>query len=781
MKAILVTMRADIARRPLQTGVVLLLTLLAGAMASGSLTTTTMRYDAYDAASERLAGPNLLFGWDAERVGPAQIMATGRVDGITATGLVHPTALLPVERGHDRFVLEFVGRDSAEEAVDRYQLIAGRWPKRPGEIAVTYLGRPDSVWLNPRIGESLSVLSRADRPSFVVVGQAVGMSQDTNHTFRAFVRSDQVAPLTDGDAYRMGYDLAYRVERPDTEASLAGYASAIRAALPAGAETAPLVTSLAQRREETWMAELAGPQLVFAVLVMIAAALIIGTVITGSILASQREIGIMQAVGFSRRQVALVMAGQAMVPALIGAAIGIPIGLLVSASTLADAGPATVMTPPNPLSPVLDLAIIGVIVLVVGLAAAVSARHAGTADVARVISRGTAPTVASDGFLVRALRSIPLPRPVRLGIGDAFLRPLRGLITIAVLVVGIAAMTFAVGVQGLIGAAASEKAAYSASYELTVERYGPLSDAQVSAALDADADVAAVVGVREMAMTIDGLAQPVRATAMRGDAASLDYLASAGRWFDGPGEAVMAGGTMKDAGVRIGDMVTGSVDGRPIRLRIVGRYHDFREYDDHGIRFDWTTYQGIAHGAAPREYLVGLRPGAHASELASRLQDAHPHFLRAAFNQKVAEWARFGPLVSSFVGFPSFVLLLIGALAVFNTILLNTTERGFDHAVVKAIGMSPRQVIAMAAAPAVVIGVLGIGVGLPLGASLYRVLLDAIANAGVDFNQVISTGGLAPLAMIAIAAVAMVAALAGAVAPAWWAARRPVVDALRAE
>ena len=234
--------------------------------------------------------------------------------------------------------------------------------------------------------------------------------------------------------------------------------------------------------------------------------------------------------------------------------------------------------------------------------------------------------------------------------------------------------------------------------------------------------------------------------------------------------------------LEIGDVVTGSIDGQPVRLRIVGRYEDWSRYDDRGIQFDWTTYDTLHPGEAPRVYLASVRPGASATAVAKRLEQAHPHFLRAAFNQKLVELARTGPMISGYVAFPAYLLLLIGAIAVFNTILLNTTERGFDHAVLKAIGMSPRQVIAMAVSPAIVIAVLGVVVGLPLGAWMYRVLFDLLAGGASvqDWDQIFVRGlDLVPLVWVVVSA--MVFAIAGALLPASWAARRPVINALRAE
>jgi len=783
MKAIWVMIRADILSRPLQTVAILALTFLTGAMATGSLTVLTQANEPYDVAAERLVGPHLLFTWDAASVNPAQLMATSHLPGVTGTGRVHPVVTLPIELGNEPFTVEIVGRDTADEAIDRYQILEGRWPERPGEIALTSLERPDYSRAGVSIGDRISVLSRADRPSFEIVGLVRGMPESPS---RAFVPSDQVAALTDDADYRLGYELAYRVERPETDASLAGYAAEIRAALPTGAETAPLMTSAYERRQEAGTkANMQGPSLVFAMIALICAALIVGNVITGTVLASQRELGIMQAVGFSRRQVVAVVAGQAVVTAAIGAAFGIMTGIVAAAGPLAESAYNVTEGPASAVSPIVDVGVLIGIVLLVGGVALLAARHAGDAEPARVITLGSAPAVTGENVLVRAMRSIPLPRPIRLGIGDAFLHPLRSLVTIAVLGIGVAMITFAAGLGSLIGPFADDQTTYGANYPLSVERYGPLSDDRVSAALSADPDITASIGIQDMTMTFERSTEQVRATAMRGDAAALDYRASAGRWFDGPGEAVMTQGAMKLAGARIGDTVSGWVDGRPIPLRIVGEINDFSRYDDRHIRFDWSTFQTIFVGATPRTYLVALRPGARESAVARRLIQDQPHFLQAAINQKVAEQASIRPRLMSAVGFPTFLLLLIGAVGVFNMIVLNTTERRVDHAILKAIGMSPRQVIAMATSPSVAIALLGIAVGLPLGAWLFHLLLSVLVGAAsVDIDTpLFSMGvmGVDPSSFVFVAVLSMTVAVAGALLPASWAAKSSVADALRAE
>jgi len=122
---------------------------------------------------------------------------------------------------------------------------------------------------------------------------------------------------------------------------------------------------------------------------------------------------------------------------------------------------------------------------------------------------------------------------------------------------------------------------------------------------------------------------------------------------------------------------------------------------------------------------------------------------------------------------------------VFNMIVLNTTERRVDHAILKAIGMSPRQFIAMATSPSVAIALLGIAVGLPLGAWLFHLLLTVLVGAAsVDIDTpLFSMGvmGVDPSSFVFVAVLSMTVAVAGALLPASWAAKSSVADALRAE
>jgi putative ABC transport system permease protein len=118
---------------------------------------------------------------------------------------------------------------------------------------------------------------------------------------------------------------------------------------------------------------------------------------------------------------------------------------------------------------------------------------------------------------------------------------------------------------------------------------------------------------------------------------------------------------------------------------------------------------------------------------------------------------------------------------VLNAVVLHTRERVHDLGVFKALGMTPRQTIAMVLCSVAVTGLLAGLLAVPAGIAVHRYVMSAMANAaglGVPASLQ-NVYGAAELATLALAG--LVIALAGALLPAGWAARSRTASALRAE
>lgn len=132
----------------------------------------------------------------------------------------------------------------------------------------------------------------------------------------------------------------------------------------------------------------------------------------------------------------------------------------------------------------------------------------------------------------------------------------------------------------------------------------------------------------------------------------------------------------------------------------------------------------------------------------------------------------------------SLLTLLIASVAglgVLNTMVLQTRERVHDLGVFKAIGMTPRQTIAMVLSWVTGTGLVAGVLAVPIGIALQHHLVPVVGEAaGTAIPAVIIDVYRCPeIAVLALTGI--VIAAAGALAPAAWAAGARTASALRAE
>src|ERR1700704_6351753 len=151
----------------------------------------------------------------------------------------------------------------------------------------------------------------------------------------------------------------------------------------------------------------------------------------------------MKAVGFTPAGVVRVFALQVVIPSLAAWLIGIPVGTLISQPLLANSSHALGLAYVPSYSIGLDLLLLAGGLLVVSVAATLPALRAGLLKPITAIANASAPSGASGRRLRRFATGLRLPRPVILGIGDAFARPLRAALTLVTVLVGVATVIVA--------------------------------------------------------------------------------------------------------------------------------------------------------------------------------------------------------------------------------------------------------------------------------------------------------------------------------------------------
>ena len=124
---------------------------------------------------------------------------------------------------------------------------------------------------------------------------------------------------------------------------------------------------------------------------------------------------------------------------------------------------------------------------------------------------------------------------------------------------------------------------------------------------------------------------------------------------------------------------------------------------------------------------------------------------------------------------------MLAALGVLNSVLMATRERVHDLGVYKAVGMTPRQTLAMVTSSIIPPAVLAAAIALPTGLITQDLLIHHLAalTGLVVPVRFIHTLTAADLALLALAGLGI--AIAGALGPATWAATANTTTPLRAE
>jgi putative ABC transport system permease protein len=118
---------------------------------------------------------------------------------------------------------------------------------------------------------------------------------------------------------------------------------------------------------------------------------------------------------------------------------------------------------------------------------------------------------------------------------------------------------------------------------------------------------------------------------------------------------------------------------------------------------------------------------------------------------------------------------------VLNTVALQIREKAHDIGVFKAIGMTPRQTLTMVVCSVGVTGLVAGVIAVPAGILLHHGVLPAMAHAANSGLPASVISVFSPPEMVGLGLAGLVIAVAGALAPASWAARSRTAAALRTE
>jgi ABC-type lipoprotein release transport system permease subunit len=260
---------------------------------------------------------------------------------------------------------------------------------------------------------------------------------------------------------------------------------------------------------------------------------------------------------------------------------------------------------------------------------------------------------------------------------------------------------------------------------------------------------------------------------------SLRFTVLQGRAPGGVDEVALGPRTASVIGASIGDTITVGASSHPVKVVGVALLAQTPHSSfDEGV---WLTPEALdaATGTTleTREtggsLLVRVRAGASVDAVEAELTSMGLYVERPSEPPDVSNLGNVRNLPLFLAAF--LIMLAVGAIA--HALLTGARARSHDLAVLRTLGLTPRQAAACVIWQAAVIGVLALAIGIPLGVVLGRRLWRLL----VDSLSFVYVGPLVGLVLVVIVLVALAVVGVMALWPARGAARLRTSEVLRTE
>ncbi len=369
----------------------------------------------------------------------------------------------------------------------------------------------------------------------------------------------------------------------------------------------------------------------------------------------------------------------------------------------------------------------------------------------------------------------------------AGLRAGRGLVLLTVLGVALgvgSVLSIRILDQGALGAFEGTVRAVSGDAALTVVGTGPSFPEEVYPSVLAEAGVAAAVPLTRTEAAVEGepplflevlgvdLLAPVRLPVQGERREVAGALGS-------PGWIAVTPELAAERGWKVGDGVRVSAGGRRATLRI-GALVDFRRVSPLASRrlgvMDIAEAQSLL-GPVGRLHQVDvfLAPGADAAEVAARLQSRLGPGVRVTTpEQRVAEASGLLAAFRMNLTALSLISLFVGGFLVYGSTQAAMVRRREEIGVLRCLGATRRQVLALLLGEALLLGMAGTALGIPLGWLAARLELRSVSATvqNLYLLEGIDRVALTPALLALAVTLGVAGSLAGALFPALDVSRR---------
>jgi putative ABC transport system permease protein len=775
MTAVIRVARGGLGGRRLQAMIIGLVVLAATATSVVALGLLADSHGPFDRAFARQNGADVTTVVDPSVANPSETAATTRLADVTAAAGPYPgvsvTAQVtaPGVPGSSSDSLRLVGRSSPGGSVDDLTLDEGNWPTNDWQIV---MARGAGVFTGSTVTVGSQKLT------------VTGIADSVTDTADAWVLPSEIAALARRTNPAQA-QMLYRFANAGSTSAITADIAELRAALPRGALLNAVSYLGLRQSEESDIAPWVPFIIAFGVIALVISVLIVVNVVSGAVIAGTTRIGVLKSIGLTPVQVVTSYVLLAVVPALAGCVAGAVCGNLLAIPMLRvnakvyGVGALGVPFWINVLVPLGALAL-------TAAGAVPPALRAGRMSPVQAIAAGRAPRPAHGYLAHRALaRPRSVPRPVTLGLAAPFARPARTLVTVMAIVFGAVAVIFGTGLAASLNRVASDTSGGALPVQVSVSSAGPgpgaMTAAQqraVTSALAAQPGTLRYLAVSSGSLSLPALADDVSVTAYSGDPRLTGYALISGRWYSGsPGVAEADVNTLflTDTGTSVGSAYPVIADSHRITVRIVGEV--FQPGKNLDMYLSPATLAAVDPGAGPQQYDVALRPGTSPQAYANAVSAA----LGGSYSAVVAHTGGQFTYVVTLIAMLTALITVVAGLGVLNTVALQIRERAHDIGVFKAIGMAPRQTLAMIVCSVAFTGLVAGIVAVPAGVSLHHGVVPVMAHAANSGYPPALLSVYTPWQLVLLALAGLLIAVAGALGPAGWAARTRTAFALRTE
>jgi putative ABC transport system permease protein len=574
----------------------------------------------------------------------------------------------------------------------------------------------------------------------------------------------------------------------------------------------------------------------FAAISLLVGALIIWN--TFSILVAQRthELALLRAVGASRRQVRFSVVAEAFVIGLVSAALGLGLGLGVAAGLRAALGAVGIEVPTTTLQvqprTIVAALLVGVVVTV--LAALLPARQAtrvapvaalrsvdapakpvgrvrialgavltalgaaglafatveegrlGSAAVAMLLTLAGVLTLAPlTATAVTRLIGAPLAlvggTTARLARRNALRSPRRTANTATALMIGLALVSTVTVVASSMKASVADVIADSSRADFILKAAGQASPGlppQLAAELRGVEGVGTVSEMRFAPAQVDGASTVVSAIDPATAETAADLQVSSGAVADlGAGSVLVSDKIAEAEGWGVGDPVriTYAQTGEQT-LAVAGTFGNTALLGSDYV-VDLDTHVANTGSALDIAVLVVADEGADLADLRAGMEAVLAAYPVAQLDDEASFTESQGQTIDQLLAIVTMLLglaVVIALLGIVNTLALSVFERTRELGLLRAVGMTRRQVRAVVRWEAVIVAVLGALSGAVLGLAFGVALTRGMAGEGLSVLEI--PGGRLALYVLAAA----LAGLLAAIGPARRASRVDVLHAVAA-